>query len=71
MNTELFTELYRVMLTSRKLDELAESLAHQGEVPFYVPSCGHEATAMLAPHLKEYDWLHCHYRDQALALARG
>lgn len=71
MNTELFKELYRIMLTSRKLDQMAESLAHQGEVPFYVPSCGHESTAMLAPHLKEFDWLHCHYRDQALALARG
>ncbi|MGD9872678.1 MAG: beta-ketoacyl-ACP synthase 3 [Kiritimatiellia bacterium] len=71
MNKELFTGLYRFMLTSRKLDELAESLAHQGEVPFYVPSCGHESTAMLAAHLTEHDWLHCHYRDQALALARG
>ena len=25
----------------------------------------------LAPHLTENDWLHCHYRDKALLIARG
>ena len=35
-------------------------------------SCGgHEAIAVLAAHLTPDDWLHPHYRDKALLLARG
>ncbi len=71
MQTELFLNLYRFMLTARKEDELEKSLAQRGEVPFYVSSSGHEAMAALAPHLGKADWLHPHYRDKALLLARG
>jgi len=71
VDTTLFLELYRSMLTARRVDELEASLAQRGEVPFYVPASGHEAVAALAWLLTEHDWLHCHYRDKALALARG
>ena len=70
-DTKLFLDLYRHMATTRFMDELEKSLAQRGEVPFYVPSSGHESTAALAPHLRPADWLHCHYRDKALLLARG
>jgi len=44
----------------------AQNLAH-----FHVSGAGHEALAALAAHLSAADWLHLHYRDKALLLARG
>ena len=68
--TELL-RLYRVMLTSRRIDELEEQMTHRGEAFFQLSGSGHEATAALGTHLHEDDWLHCHYRDRALLIARG
>lgn len=68
---EVFLDLYRHMLCSRMLDETQASLANQGEVPFFVPGTGHEGSAALASHLVTDDWLQLHYRDGALAIARG
>lgn len=67
----LFIDIYRHMLSSRKADAVQEDAAQRGEAFFYIPSSGHEAMAALAPHLTSTDWLHCHYRDRALMLARG
>ena len=66
-----FLDIYRNMLASRKADAVQEDAAQRGEAFFYIPSAGHEAMAALAPHLTANDWLHCHYRDRALMLARG
>lgn len=71
IDTQLFLGLYRHMLTSRKADSVQSDAAQRGEAFFYIPSSGHEAMAALAPHLTENDWLHCHYRDRALLMARG
>ncbi|VGO16756.1 2-oxoisovalerate dehydrogenase subunit beta [Pontiella desulfatans] len=74
MNTpsaEQLLELYRPMVASRYTDQLQSAAAQRGEVFFYIPSSGHEASAALAPHLIQADWLHLHYRDRALAYARG
>ncbi len=71
LDTALFLDLYRNMLTSRKADAVQADAAQRGEAFFYIPSSGHEAIAALAPHLTENDWLHCHYRDRPLILARG
>jgi 2-oxoisovalerate dehydrogenase E1 component len=71
LDTHLFLGLYRHMLASRKADAVQEDAAQRGEAFFYIPSSGHEAMAALAPHLTPTDWLHCHYRDRALMLARG
>jgi len=71
MKTEQLLATYKYILMSRKMDELEASLAQRGEVPFYVPCTGHEATAAIAHHLTEDDWFHGHYRDKALLLARG
>lgn len=68
---DLFIELYRVMLTTREIDLLEEQYTSRGEAFFHVSAAGHEAVAALNPHLKTEDWLHCHYRDKALMLARG
>ncbi len=64
-------DLYRPMIASRYTDQLQSAAAQRGEVFFYIPSAGHEAAAALAPHLIDADWLHLHYRDRALAYARG
>lgn len=74
MNTptvKILLETYRPMVASRYTDQLQSAAAQRGEVFFYIPSSGHEASAALAPHLIDEDWLHLHYRDRALAYARG
>ena len=68
---ETLGELYRHMFTSREIDILEQSYTGRGEASFFVSGAGHEATAALVPHLIAEDYLHCHYRDRALMLARG
>jgi 2-oxoisovalerate dehydrogenase E1 component len=63
--------LYRSMAAARQLETVEQDLVARGEAFFYVSSAGHEANAALAPHLVTDDWLHCHYRDKALLIARG
>jgi 2-oxoisovalerate dehydrogenase E1 component len=63
--------LWRTMVTSRWVDRVEMELVNRGEAFFHVGGAGHEATAALAAHLVPQDWLHLHYRDKALMLARG
>lgn len=63
--------LYRWMATARQLEVVEQDLAARGEAFFFVSSGGHEANAAAALHLTPDDWLHCHYRDKALMIARG
>jgi len=67
---ELFT-LYSAMVAARRVDEVEQEMVRRGEAFFQVSGAGHEATAVLAAHLRECDWLHLHYRDKALLIARG
>jgi 2-oxoisovalerate dehydrogenase E1 component len=66
-----FLDLYRFMLTARCVDAEERRLVARGDAFFHVSGAGHEATAALARHLTPEDYLHCHYRDKALMLARG
>ena len=59
------------MVTARWIDRVEMELVHRGEAFFHVGGAGHEASAALACHLSGEDWLHLHYRDKALMLARG
>ncbi|MFO0869086.1 MAG: thiamine pyrophosphate-dependent enzyme [Pirellulales bacterium] len=63
--------LLRAMLTAREIDRCEQDLVRQGRAFFHVSGAGHEASAVLAAHLTPADWLHLHYRDKALLLARG
>ncbi|MFO7776285.1 MAG: thiamine pyrophosphate-dependent enzyme, partial [Candidatus Hydrogenedentota bacterium] len=63
--------LYRHMLTSRRVDEFERELVASREGFFHVAGAGHEATAVFHFALEDHDWLHLHYRDKALMLARG
>ncbi|MBL9128773.1 MAG: hypothetical protein JNL97_14055, partial [Verrucomicrobiales bacterium] len=56
---------------SREVDRVEMELVNRGEGFFHVGCAGHEAVVALHPHLRPEDWLHPHYRDKALMLARG
>lgn len=62
---------YRVTFAARQIDHAEAELAGRHEIFFHVSGAGHEAVAVLADHLIPADYLHCHYRDKALMLARG
>ena len=62
---------YHAMLRSRAIDTLEEQMTSSGEAFFHVSGGGHEGSAILNHFLQPTDWLHCHYRDKALMLARG
>jgi 2-oxoisovalerate dehydrogenase E1 component len=68
---ETLKKLYRHMVTAREMDTIEQSYTARGEAFFHVSGAGHEGSVALYPHLRERDWLHCHYRDKALMLARG
>ncbi len=71
LNERKLLALYRTMVTAREIDLLEESYTGRGEAFFHVSGAGHEATSFLNDALKPDDYLHCHYRDKALMLARG
>ena len=64
-------DLYRSMYLARCVDQAEADLVACGEGVFHVPSSGHEGVAVLNWFLRPQDYLHLHYRDKALMLARG
>jgi 2-oxoisovalerate dehydrogenase E1 component len=63
--------LHRAMFLAREVDHVEQGLVKQGLAHFHVSGAGHESTALVADYLGPHDWLHLHYRDKALLLARG
>ena len=63
--------LHRAMFIAREVDRVEQDLVKQGLAHFHVSGAGHESTALIADYLGAQDWLHLHYRDKALLLARG
>ncbi|MCC6234982.1 MAG: transketolase [Verrucomicrobiales bacterium] len=59
------------MLLSRAVDRTEMELVNRGEAFFHVGGAGHESAVALVPHLTPDDWVHPHYRDKAVMLARG
>ncbi|MBX3746000.1 MAG: transketolase [Verrucomicrobiae bacterium] len=59
------------MHLARWVDRVEMELVNRGEAYFHVGGAGHEASAAIVQHLTPEDWLHPHYRDKALMLARG
>ena len=62
---------YRAIAEARAVDLAEADLVARGHAFFSCPCTGHEAMAVLARSLTADDWLHLHYRDKALWIARG
>jgi len=69
--TQLFLQIFEHIFASRELDILEQDFTQRGEAFFHVSGGGHENIAFLYPHLVSEDYLHCHYRDKSLMIARG
>lgn len=70
-NNEIHISNLKYMLMARVIDQIESEYTARGESFFHVSGAGHESIAVLASLLQKNDWIHSHYRDKALLLARG